>query len=94
MIFQEPMTSLNPVFTVGDQIGETVRWHEGLSRAAARSRALTMLRDVGIPEPELRLNQFPHELSMTEPQKEGENSTQGNKAPEKKFRFPPTRPRK
>ncbi|MCS6877105.1 MAG: ABC transporter ATP-binding protein [Geminicoccaceae bacterium] len=63
MIFQEPMTSLNPVFTVGDQIAETLRVHEGLSRRAARARALELLRLVGIPAPEERLDCYPHELS-------------------------------
>ncbi len=52
MIFQEPMTSLNPVFTVGDQIAEAVRLHQGVGRAEARRRAVEMLRKVGIPEPE------------------------------------------
>ncbi|MBB4301425.1 peptide/nickel transport system ATP-binding protein [Rhodobium orientis] len=63
MVFQEPMTSLNPVLTVGRQIGETLRLHEGLGRRATEARALEMLRLVGIPEPERRLKQYPHELS-------------------------------
>ena len=63
MIFQEPMTSLNPVYTVGDQIGETLRLHAGLSAAAARERAIEMLRQVGIPAPERRLDDYPHQLS-------------------------------
>ena len=63
MVFQEPMTSLNPVFTVGDQIGEVVRVHRGLSASAARARAIETLRDVGIPAPEGRLDSYPHELS-------------------------------
>ncbi|MCW2306887.1 ABC transporter ATP-binding protein [Rhodobium gokarnense] len=63
MVFQEPMTSLNPVLTVGRQIGETLRLHEGLGRRAVEARALEMLRLVGIPEPERRLKQYPHELS-------------------------------
>ena len=63
MIFQEPMTSLNPVYTVGDQIGETLRLHAGLSPAAARQRAIEMLRQVGIPAPERRLDDYPHQLS-------------------------------
>ena len=63
MIFQEPMTSLNPVFTVGDQIGETLRLHAGLDHAASRERAIDMLRQVGIPAPERRVDEYPHQLS-------------------------------
>ncbi len=63
MIFQEPMTSLNPVFTIGRQLMEGLRLHMGLSKAAARSRAIDLLRQVLIPEPERRLGQYPHELS-------------------------------
>jgi peptide/nickel transport system ATP-binding protein len=63
MIFQEPMTSLNPVFTVGEQIGEVLRLHMGLSGAQARTRAIEVLNEVGIPEPQLRVNSFPHQLS-------------------------------
>ncbi|MFM7232821.1 MAG: ABC transporter ATP-binding protein [bacterium] len=63
MIFQEPMTSLNPVHTCGDQIAEVVRLHEGLDRAAARERAIEMLRLVGIPAPEVRVDEFPHQMS-------------------------------
>ena len=63
MIFQEPMTSLNPVFTIGRQLMEGLRLHMGLSRAAARGRAIELLRQVRIPEPERRLGQYPHELS-------------------------------
>ena len=63
MIFQEPMTSLNPVLTVGRQIGETLRLHQRLDRAAAEKRAIEMLRLVGIPEPERRLGEYPHQLS-------------------------------
>ncbi len=63
MIFQEPMTSLNPVIDIGGQIGETLRLHLGLGAAGARERALEMLRLVQIPEPERRLVQYPHELS-------------------------------
>jgi dipeptide transport system ATP-binding protein len=63
MIFQEPMTSLNPCFTIGWQINETLRTHLGLSRAAARTRTIELLRQVGIPAPEQRLSAFPHLLS-------------------------------
>jgi peptide/nickel transport system ATP-binding protein/glutathione transport system ATP-binding protein len=63
MIFQEPMTALNPVFTVGKQLTEGLRLHKGLSRAGAEARALELLKQVRIPEPERRLKQFPHELS-------------------------------
>ncbi len=63
MIFQEPMTSLNPCFTVGFQITETLKVHEGGSRSARRARALELLAQVGIPDPERRLNSFPHQLS-------------------------------
>jgi peptide/nickel transport system ATP-binding protein len=63
MVFQEPMTSLNPVYTVGEQIGEVVRLHRGLKRAQARERAVEMLRQVGIPAPEQRVDSYPHQLS-------------------------------
>ena len=63
MIFQEPMTSLNPCFTIGWQISESLRVHLGLSRAAARSRSIELLRQVGIPGAEQRLSAFPHLLS-------------------------------
>jgi peptide/nickel transport system ATP-binding protein len=63
MIFQEPMTSLNPVFTVGDQIAESLRLHRGLGKAAARDAAIEMLRQVGIPAPERRIDEYPHQLS-------------------------------
>ena len=63
MIFQEPMTSLNPVLTIAEQIVEAVRLHQGLSKSDARARALEMLQLVQISEPEQRLDQYPHELS-------------------------------
>jgi len=63
MIFQEPMTALNPVYTCGEQIMETVRRHEGLGRRAARDRAIEMLNLVGIPAPEQRVDEYPHQLS-------------------------------
>ena len=63
MIFQEPMTSLNPVFTVGDQIAESLRLHEGLSPREALDRAVEMMRLVRIPTPEKRVNDYPHQFS-------------------------------
>ncbi len=63
MIFQEPMSSLNPVFTIGEQIAETLRQHERLGRRAARARAVELLAKVGIPSPAERLDSYPHELS-------------------------------
>jgi peptide/nickel transport system ATP-binding protein len=63
MIFQDPMTSLNPVFMVGDQIAEGVRAHFDVSRAEARKRALRLLQEVGIPDPAERLRAYPHQLS-------------------------------
>ncbi len=63
MIFQEPMTSLNPVFTVGEQVMEVIRHHQGLSRAEAREHALRMLEKVRIPEAAMRLKEYPHQLS-------------------------------
>jgi peptide/nickel transport system ATP-binding protein len=62
-VFQEPMTSLNPVFTVGRQIAETLRTHRGLSRSAARKRAIELLDLVHIPAPERRVREYPHQLS-------------------------------
>jgi peptide/nickel transport system ATP-binding protein len=62
-VFQEPMTSLNPVFTVGRQIGEVLRRHLGLSRAAAHERTIELLRLVHIPAPERRASEYPHQLS-------------------------------
>ena len=63
MIFQEPMTSLNPVLTVGRQIGETLRLHQGLSKQQAEAKAVEMLTLVGIPEPGRRVREYPHQLS-------------------------------
>ncbi len=63
MIFQEPMSSLNPCFTVGFQIGESLETHLGLGRAARHTRSIELLEQVGIPEPETRLRAFPHQLS-------------------------------
>jgi peptide/nickel transport system ATP-binding protein/oligopeptide transport system ATP-binding protein len=63
MIFQEPMTSLNPVLTIGDQVAEAAIVHQHLTRAAARQRAIDLLRQVGIPEPEERVDHYPHQLS-------------------------------
>jgi peptide/nickel transport system ATP-binding protein len=63
MIFQEPMTSLNPVLTVGRQIGETLRLHQNMSKAQATERAVEMLQLVGIPEPRRRVAEYPHQLS-------------------------------
>jgi peptide/nickel transport system ATP-binding protein len=63
MIFQEPMTSLNPVFTIGDQIGEVFRIHQGMNRKQARAKSIDMLRLVKIPAPESRVDEYPHQLS-------------------------------
>ncbi|MBX9698157.1 MAG: ABC transporter ATP-binding protein [Acetobacteraceae bacterium] len=63
MIFQEPMTSLNPVLTVGRQIGETLRLHQGMSKQQAEAKAVEMLQLVGIPEPQRRVREYPHQLS-------------------------------
>jgi len=63
MIFQEPMTSLNPVYTVGDQISEAIILHKKASKKEARSQAVEMLRKVGIPLPEQRVDEYPHQLS-------------------------------
>ena len=63
MIFQEPMTSLNPLYTVGWQVSEEIRLHEKLSRREAKEKAIGIFRDVGIPEPEKRYDAYPHQLS-------------------------------
>ena len=63
MIFQEPMTSLNPIFTVGDQVSETITQHRELTTAEARKLTLDLLCKVSIPSPEIRIDQYPHELS-------------------------------
>jgi peptide/nickel transport system ATP-binding protein len=63
MVFQDPMSALNPVFTVGDQIAETLRIHKQMNAREAWNKAVDMLRLVGIPDPEVRAGQYPHELS-------------------------------
>jgi oligopeptide transport system ATP-binding protein len=63
MIFQDPMTSLNPVYTIGDQIMEAIRRHQGLNKQEAREKAIEMLKLVGIPSPEKRVDNYPHEFS-------------------------------
>jgi oligopeptide/dipeptide ABC transporter ATP-binding protein len=63
MIFQEPMTSLNPVFTVGDQIAEGIRLHQGLSKRESWNKAIEMLRVVRIPDPDRRVKEYPHQMS-------------------------------
>src|SRR5687767_164032 len=63
VIFQEPMTSLNPVFTVGEQIAESLRLHMGMTGNQARARVIELLNEVGIPNPQLRANSYPHEMS-------------------------------
>ena len=63
VVFQEPMSSLNPVFTIGDQIGEVLQLHRGLSRKQTAERVVELLNEVGIPEPRARLGSYPHELS-------------------------------
>lgn len=63
MIFQEPMTSLHPFYTLGDQIMESIRLHQGMSKKQAREKAISMLRAVGIPSPESSVDTYPHQLS-------------------------------
>jgi oligopeptide/dipeptide ABC transporter ATP-binding protein len=63
MIFQDPMTSLNPVYRIGEQLVEAIQAHENVDRRTARSRAIELLRQVGIPNPESRVDDFPHEFS-------------------------------
>jgi oligopeptide/dipeptide ABC transporter ATP-binding protein len=63
MVFQEPVASLNPVLTIGDQVGEVAIVHQGASRALARATAIELLRLVGLPDPELLVDRYPHELS-------------------------------
>jgi peptide/nickel transport system ATP-binding protein/oligopeptide transport system ATP-binding protein len=63
MIFQEPMTSLNPVYTIGDQISEAITLHQRIDDAEAKKRTIEMIHLVGIPEPERRFSQYPHEMS-------------------------------
>jgi len=63
MVFQDPLGSLNPVMTIGRQVGEGLRVHLGMSKKEARATALALLREVGIPEPERRLDEYPHQLS-------------------------------
>jgi len=63
IVFQEPMTSLNPVYTIGQQIGEALRLHEGLSKREATERAIAMLKRVHIPTPERRVHDYPHQFS-------------------------------
>jgi len=63
MIFQDPLTSLNPLYRIGDQLVETMRTHLNLSEPAARRRAIDLLAEVGIPAPERRIDAYPHEFS-------------------------------
>jgi len=63
MIFQEPMTSLNPVFTIGDQIGEVFRLHQNMNKSEALDASVEMLRQVGMPSPEDRIREYPHQMS-------------------------------
>jgi ABC-type microcin C transport system duplicated ATPase subunit YejF len=65
MVFQEPMTALNPLHRIGDQVAEPLRWHQGLSRAAARAEALALLERVGIADAARRLDAYPHQFSAS-----------------------------
>src|ERR1043166_5812177 len=71
MIFQEPMTSLNPVFTVGNQIGEAIRLHQGLSKRETRAKTIEMLRLVKIADPASRVDAYPHQMSRSEERRVG-----------------------
>src|SRR5437763_3680360 len=63
MVFQDPLTSLNPLYRIGDQLVETIRTHTTLSESAARTKALSLLNEVGIPAPEMRIEAYPHQFS-------------------------------
>jgi oligopeptide/dipeptide ABC transporter ATP-binding protein len=63
MIFQEPMSSLNPVLTIGEQVAEAIRWHQGLNNVQAKGKAVEMLELVGIPAPAAKVSEYPHQLS-------------------------------
>ena len=63
MIFQEPMTSLNPVYTVGKQVREAILLHQNISKEEAKNKVIDIFRKIGIPEPEKRYNSYPHQLS-------------------------------
>ncbi|HAR65398.1 MAG TPA: ABC transporter ATP-binding protein, partial [Lentisphaeria bacterium] len=62
MIFQEPMTSLNPLYRIGNQLGEPLQLHQGMDGEQARARGIELLDEVGLPDPETRIDAFPHEL--------------------------------
>src|SRR5689334_22223565 len=78
MIFQDPLTSLNPLYRIGDQIIETIRTHTNLSEQAARKRAIDLLAEVGIPAPEKRIDGYPHEFSGGMRQRVDRKSTRLN----------------